>query len=113
MADRPHIDNLSIWDCTTMEINRDLDHNCLEIVCRGEDKYARLRVTVWSAEEGKAPVVKIDKTITDPPAPLTVETLLKGLDHEPNDPQPTTDTRTVLPNINADQDLASVLDRSE
>lgn len=70
MTSRPVIDRLSIWDCNELEIKRDPENNCLEIVCRGEDKYARLNIIVWSSEDGKAPVAKIDKTLVDvPPAP--------------------------------------------
>lgn len=62
---RPHISNLSIWDCTEMEIKRDPEHDCVDIICRGEDKYDRLRITIWTGE-GTAPVVKIDQTLFDP-----------------------------------------------
>lgn len=68
MAERPHIQNLSIWDCTEMEIRRDPENDCVDIICRGEDKSARLRITVWTGG-GNAPVVKIDQTLFSSPSP--------------------------------------------
>lgn len=65
MANRPNIDRLSIWECNELEIKRDTEHNCLEIICRGEDKYARLTIMIWSSTDGQAPVAKIDKTLVD------------------------------------------------
>lgn len=83
---RPQISNLSISDCSEMEIKRDPENDCVDIICRGDDKFDRLRITIWTGEM-KAPVVKIDQTLFDPkpeaPPPLpsaldpSIEALVK------------------------------------
>lgn len=81
MANRPNIDRLSIWECNELEIKRDTEHNCLEIICRGDDKYARLTIMIWSGQDGQAPVAKIDKTLVDAHDPIpSMASLIQAVD---------------------------------
>lgn len=76
MTTRPHVDRLSIWDCDELEVRRDTDNECIDIICRGADDYARLHISIWNGDM-KTPVLKIEQTLIDPPT--TRETITEIL----------------------------------
>ena len=65
MATRPTIGNFSIHGCNSVTVQRDTEHNCIDIVLTGSKEYLTTRISIWNvAGERMIPIVEMlpDKT---------------------------------------------------